>query len=135
LTPKQPDPRRPSRFGTRSLLGTLATASLFYPLLLCLALYGEWLAAYNTLGRAPVPMADDPKSIVEIRGLHIVTGVLMMGYLPAAFGAITLAVVDWVVSRNRFLLALRFGTVLVAWLMVIVLLRWDPGRVAEWWID
>ena len=118
------------------MLDAFATALLFYPLVFCAVLYGEWLIGWHALGHAPRPGLDDPKDIVEIGTLHVVTGVLLMGLLPAALLALVSNVAAAMRSRRRWIhLGLRLGAVLLAWPLVIGLLRWDPIRVAAWWFD
>ena len=121
-------------------MGALAIASLAYPLLLCGSFYAEWFVAWSALGHQPRPFLDDPKNIVEIGHLHLVTGVLIMGFIPMAFVSIALNGLH-VFWRHRgtkgvaLALTLRTVIVLVAWGAVIAAVRWDPNRVVEWWFD
>jgi hypothetical protein len=134
------EPRRPARAGPRTLVGALAIASLLYPLLLWMAFYAEWFIAWSALGHPPRPMLDDPKNIAEIGQLHLVTGVLIMGFLPMGLVAIVLNGLHafWrhgSTSRVTLAMVLRVVVVLLAWGASIAALRWDPHRVAEWWFD
>jgi len=130
------EPRRPARAGPTTWLGGAATASLFYPLLLCIVLYGEWLCAWAVLGHQPRPSLDDPKSIAVSAYWHNVTAVAFMGLLPVSWVAFALNLLHGIVRKLHWLETLtRVIGVVVAWAIVVGLLYWDPGRVVHWWFD
>jgi len=88
------------------------------------------------LGHCPEPSLNDPKFIDGASWMHPVTGILLLGFLPAGCVALVLNVhyaVTHRVSGKRLLLG---ATVVAAlWVGTVGLLRWDPGLVVYWWID
>jgi len=112
-------------------------ASLFLPLLVAAPLYGEWLLATWSLGHPPRPSLDDPKDIVGSNWMHGITALAILGALPAACAALALNVLEACFNRSsgpRAVVA-RMSVVIISWLALLALLRWDPGAVVYWWFD
>ena len=127
----RPTPRRPSR-----VLAVFAHLTLAYPLFLIGSLYGEWFMAWYMLGHEPQPSVDDPKYISGSSWMHPITGIAIMGFMPAACAALvlnTLYVIDRRLRGRR--LAIRVACLLALWLGMIALIRFDPHPILEWWLD
>lgn len=113
-----------------------ADAILLYPVLVVLFLYGEWLLAWSVLGHPPVPSWNDPKFIVGSSWMHGVTSLVLFGALPAlSVSVVFYPIVGMFPRASPRRLAVRVLTVAASWGALFVLLRWDPGRVLEWWLD
>jgi hypothetical protein len=117
------------------VLNIIATVFLFYPLLLAISLYAEWLLAWSLLSHKPVPSMDDPKSISG-NWMHWIVGPFLLGAAPAIVGAVVFNILHAVLNRARQRdLVVRGAILALLWAGLLVLLRADPGRVAEWWMD
>ena len=118
-------------------LSALQLYTLAFPFLLPLALYLTWLAGRITLGYWPRPSLDDPKYIgIWVSIPHALTTLLLMVGFPI-FAGIILSLLCRAVhdqaSRNRLLLISGFSSACMVG--AIMFLRWDPFRVAEWFMD
>ena len=88
------------------------------------------------LGHQPQPSLNDPKDIAGSSWLHPVVGLGIMGFLPAAFGAVifnTFYVLERRLRGRR--LTVRVFALLVIWLGTFALIRFDSQPVMEWWLD
>lgn len=113
-----------------------ADAILFYPVLVLLVLYGEWLLAWSVLGHPPVPSWNDPKFNAGSSWLHGLTGVVLFGALPALCASVVFyPIVGILPEPSPRRIALRALTVVGSWGPLFGLLWWDPGRVLAWWLD
>jgi hypothetical protein len=116
------------------MLGMLHLAAMAYPMLLVGQFYGCWLLAWAMLGRPPRPSWDDPKDVLGwIYGIAGLLVPLMPAALFAALCSITLRL-----ARSRSGPVKQIALVLLTltlWISGWALLRWDPWRVVEWWID
>lgn len=118
------------------LLRLAADATLLYPLLVVLCLYGEWLLAWSVLGHPPLPSLNDPKLLAGSSRLHGLTGVVLIGALPALCASVVFYPIVGILPRpSPRRIALRALAVVASWGALFALLRWDPGRVLEWWLD
>lgn len=127
----EPPSARPSR-----ALGLAAGLAAAYPLLLLGALYGQWLLSWWMLGHQPVSSLDDPKFIDGASWMHPVTGLALLGSVPAGAGALALNAIYIALRRPPVIAALlRIGLVVALWVGTLLLLRWDPGEVLYWWLD
>src|SRR5690349_552376 len=127
----RPTPRQSSR-----VLAAFADLTLVYPLILVGSLYGEWFLAWYMLGHEPQPSLDDPKDISGSSWMHPIAGIVIMGFMPAACGALvlnTLYVIDRRLRGRR--LAIRIACLSALWLGMIALIRFDPHPVLKWWFD
>lgn len=107
-----------------------------YPPLVLTSGYGEWLLAWCLLGHPPRISYDDPKGIAGSNVLHLVTFMVMQMRVPVA--SLTLALLPSALRRTalgRGQQALVGVAMLIIWFGVFLFLRWDPGRVWEWWWD
>ena len=117
-------------------LRRVAFLSLLLPLIVLASLYGEWLLATWSLGHVPRPSLDDPKDIAGSSWMHIITGLAIMGAVPAGLLEFVLNVVEIAVNRPTLVRGVaRMAVVIVSWVALFVLLRWDPGAVLYWWFD
>jgi hypothetical protein len=108
--------------------------ALTYPILLVGQFYASWLLAWVILGRQPRVSWDDPYETV---GMPYVLGGLLVPCLFAAAGITLGSLIARFVRRDApgwRSLALAILTVGI-WIAALALLRWDPLRVCEWWID
>jgi len=104
-----------------------------YPIGFVAFLYGTWLLAWIALGTMPVPMLNDPKGIPLIQIPYIITNVLMVGFPVVALAG---ALVQLMVSSRRMMIRFfHLGGVILVWILILMLLGWDPGRVLEWFFD
>lgn len=106
----------------------------FYPLLLLGSFYGTWLVAWINLGQMPRPSLDDPKSIgISVDIAYLITVLLLVGFPVAA--VIGVGIQLSAVNRP---LQLRLGLALLIfliWVGVLLLIRWDPFLVSDWFFD
>ena len=111
------------------------TLAYFFPVWLVGSFYATWLIAWMLLGHPPRPMLDDPKSIGNLMdAIYIIPGILMLGIpvlTPIGFAASFFCPIRSNLSQSGPL-AVLFIALCVFGLM---LLRWDPHRVVEWWFD
>jgi hypothetical protein len=112
-----------------------------YPLLPLIALYATWLTGWIVLGHAPRPSLDDPKDIGgPFPVAYVIAGLLLVS-LP--FGSIIgvvmgIFVTFWYVhSRrgSRWLAAVWTMLLLATYVTCVLLLKWDPLDVANWYLD
>ena len=117
-------------------LRRFAVASLLWPVLVVVLLYGEWLIATWSLGHVPRPSMDDPKDIAGSSWMGPITGLAILGAVPAALAALvlnTIAIELHQPTIRRGLL--RLGAVMMSWAVLVALVYWDPGHVLMWWFD
>jgi hypothetical protein len=127
-------PLRPRRYSKP--LAFFAAATFLYPLLVISALYGEWLLAWFALGHPPQPSLNDPKSIDGSSWMHGITGFALLGIFPVALLALALNVAHIALNRPSAARgAARIVGLVVLWLAILGLLRWDPLQVIYWWLD
>ena len=114
-------------------------AAYGYPIWLLLSFYFVWLAACFVLGRTPVPMRDDPKYIGSwLDWIYPLPAILLIAMpLMAPLGLVAGATYPLIGPRNRRhrIRAILIIVYILLCLGVVITLRADPGRVAEWWID
>jgi hypothetical protein len=108
-----------------------------WPAIVVAAFYLTWFAAWAALGRRPRPSIDDPKTIsILVDAPYFTTGVLFVTS-PAA----VICGLAAIVAHDRARRSLTFWTVvrsvlfLALWGGAIVLLRWDPFDVMNWFMD
>jgi hypothetical protein len=103
----------------------------FAPFALWVAMVSEAVRAWHYLGRWPSSNSPDPKTLP----LPFNTAIeLCVGlFVIASGGAIAL----WVTRRFRLLgqILLACAGAVAFWLLAFLLLRVDPGGVAEWYFD
>ena len=118
------------------LLKYAAIGSLFFPLLITSALYGQWLVATWRLGHFPRnDMSNDPAESTYL-WMHLLTMLSLLGTMPATLIAFVLNIID--LKRNpstRLQRVTRISILLVSWSVLYVLFSVDPGGVLGWWID
>src|SRR5688572_20939701 len=110
-----------------------------YPVWLVASFYATWVVAWFSLGHRPRPNLDDPKFIGGLIDLaHVIPGLLAIGLpvltplgLAASFCCPIRARNG---SRFKQSIALAF-LYFVLCTVALLVLRADPGRVVEWWID
>jgi hypothetical protein len=130
------DYARPTERPTSRLLAVFAHLTLSYPLFLIGSLYGEWFLAWHMLGHEPQASLNDPKYINGSSWMHPITGIAIMGLLPAAAGAPILNTMYVFRQRlNGRRLVIRFAWLSVLWLGMLALLRFDPHGIMQWWFD
>jgi hypothetical protein len=117
-------------------LALAADLAVVYPVLAVSALYAEWLVAWAVLGHQPRVSLDDPKDIPGSAWLGLVTFLALLGLFPAGCAAMVLTVLHAMSAerRGRRLVVQILG-LLTLWPGAFALIRWDPLRVMEWWID
>jgi len=110
---------------------------LSYPLALLAALYATWLAGRITLGYWPRPSLDDPKFIglwVDIP--YFITGLLLVVGLPVYIMSVLFLLYRAIYDESRRTTLLIFSAFSVAYIFsTIVVIRWDPLMVANWYMD
>lgn len=119
------------------LLRVAAVIAPAYPALVLILIYGNWLVAYLSLGRAPRPTLDDPKHIDPVNAVVHWLSVLGVALGFWLFWAAVLIMLLGLVpeqSRRRQL-GLRLGGSLLAMVAVYGWVRIDPGAVVEWYFD
>jgi hypothetical protein len=137
------------------LLGFVAWATLLYPVVLVIGLYGELLLAWYALGHQPRPRLDDPMHIagsnqllhVIINVLNVINILAIMGTIPVAWASLILNGMHVMTNRTPFGLRLvelfpvwlaLFGRLVLwfaLWLALLCLWNWDLSRVKYWWFD
>ena len=117
-------------------LAAAARLSLLFPLVVLASFYAEWLLASLVLGHPPRPSMDDPMDVPGMNWLHVGTGVALLAMLPMGLVALALNTYEASsrglsgrVAGRRAVLVLALLAGAIAWM------RWDPGRVMEWWWD
>lgn len=125
---------RPAR-GWGTILWSLA---YFYPVLSTACIYSSWLTACICLGRMPRPMLDDPKSIGGIVDaaymlsmIAILTAPIM---IPLCFFSSLICPLNLVRGRVTQAVILGIGYIAIT-VGLILIIRFDPGRVLEWLAD
>src|SRR5438105_14115721 len=101
-----------------------------------LSLYGQWFLSWAVLGHLPRSSLDDPKDVPIAGWLHIVTVLLMLGLMPAAWAGFIVDVVDVIAAPPQGIrIFLRFLAWSVAWRALAILWHADPGGVLYCWFD
>jgi len=116
-------------------LALAADLAVAYPLVAVGVLYVEWVVAWVVLGHPPRVSIDDPKEIPELSWLNLVTTLALLVLIPAGCAAIVLVGLHAIYAERRHRLVAQVVGLLTLWPGAFVLLRWDPLRVMEWWID
>jgi hypothetical protein len=117
-------------------LTRVATTTAAYPLFVLTVLYGQWLLSWSVLGHRPRPSIDDPKYIDGASWMHDITAIAILGFCPVGLCAAVLNTIHFLRHQNPgFVLSVRLSLILTLWLGTILLLRADPGRVVDWWLD
>ncbi len=98
------------------------------------AQHAAWCVGRLTLGHWPRPSVDDPTSIAAVVPFYWLTMALVVA-LPVCMIAM-LILPAFAASGRRWSLALTLiGFAVVAVVMGLVLLRWDPWRAGAWIAD
>lgn len=120
----------------------LANAGIALPLVILVFTYATWVLAWLRLGRQPVPIDDDPKTMGTV--IHGLTNVIMnlgewwrLGLaLALGSGANLVWVAMASTHRPKWVLAcVRLGSLLLAWGILMSAFQLDPFRVMEWVAD
>lgn len=114
----------------------LFLACVSYPALLISSLYVTWFVARLSLGRWPRPYLDDPKYINGIGIPYGITGFLLVTMPAVALASVGFA--GWLYCKRdpqaRTPMLYAVATILGA-VAAVVVLRWDPFQVADWYMD
>ena len=140
------DPTNPATYGglhrpwPRWVRRTLLVAS-FYPLSMLALVYLTYIVGAVSLGRLPRPMLDDPKGLGE--SVRLLMWITLLNF-PVTWLAMGLNVLGCALDyaqaprrrrrvglRSLYHLAIAIG----CWVVVILTLAVDPGRVLEWFLD
>ena len=130
---ESPTSKGPNRYGNRSV-PMLDLAAWLYPAVLIGSFYATWLVAWFALGHMPRPSLDDPKSIGILVDIpYMLTGILLIAFPAAAIVGIAFQLY----ASNRTRPKRLIGSALLAarWVVAILILRWDPMLVTEWYMD
>ncbi|MCI5129946.1 MAG: hypothetical protein D3904_00095 [Candidatus Electrothrix sp. EH2] len=101
-----------------------------YPLVMLLSISVTWLAAYISLGQAPVPSLNDPKNINSVVSIfHVITMLLLVFYIPT-MGA---GVISAFFCRDKDYT--RVSLTIALWLIVLFGLKIDPFNTVVWLFD
>lgn len=109
-----------------------------YPVCAASCFYATWLVAWFCLGHLPRPMLDDPKYIGGAMDVAYPLSVIVVSSVPllTPIGFVASFFSPMRVIKNGvqqgFVLAAIYVAVCVT---LVALVRHDPGRVIEWWID
>jgi hypothetical protein len=110
-----------------------------FPLLVLSSFYSTWIAGRVELGYWPRSSLDDPAGIGgPFFHLYYHSTELLVRFGFPMFGlALVTLVLICLVKRpdgwKRSLVELVFAVLAFCWMMVLV--RWDPLRVVEWYFD
>ena len=125
----------------RRWISGLCVLIAFYPTLVLVLFYGCWLVAAVSLGHRPIPSRDDPKYInVIVSAFYYAAGVGLLG-TPFAMALNLIAMmVDSVERRWRLGRPSRSQVRVpliscIGWLLFLLLIALDPGRVMYWFMD
>jgi len=115
----------------------LRACVLAYPAVLPLAFFNTWLAGRVSLGYWPRPSLDDPKYIGPwVSVLHSVTAFLMVVGLPAfVVGVLVLSYQAYRDATHRWSLLRVSGLSVACLVAAILVLRWEPLGIVEWYFD
>ena len=135
------DYARPSGRPAPRWLRRLALWMAGYPLLMLASLYATWLSAWVALGHRPRASLDDPKYIgpgVDVFYLAFI--LLMFGAIPALAVHVVALLAMLAVDRSPDRLVppstrLRLALAALAWVVALIVLASDPGRVLNWYLD
>lgn len=115
----------------------MTVAAWCYPVLLIAAIYSTWLIAWGVLGHSPRPSLDDPKQISRWVDLpYYISMALVVGFPAAIFVGIAATIWFGRIKQLRRIVVLGLVLSLLAmWAATILLLRWDPLLVGQWYMD
>ena len=110
-----------------------------YPVWLVGSFYFTWVVAGIQLGHQPRPMLDDPKSIGGLMEVvYYLPGFLLMALpvlAPLGFAvSFVYPASSGRIERYSLSIALA-GLYVLLCVAAVLLLRFDGGRVVEWWFD
>src|SRR4051812_34208319 len=108
------------------------TASL-QPFMVLVYLYATWITAWYVLGHRPRYWVDDPKYISPV-----VDVARSLVYCALLFGAPISLVTGLTLAGACYAWRAAVAPLLIlpfAWIAAYVILRWDPHRVALWYMD
>jgi hypothetical protein len=132
----QPLDYAPPARGRSRLLAAAAWISLWSPVLVAVAVYGEWLVSWACLGHRPRPSLDDPKGVDCSNWMYPIAALLMVGAVPAAVAALLLNLAHWRINTPPAMWgAIRLLIVVVSWAALAAVFGSDPGGVLYWWWD
>lgn len=122
------------RPGHRHWSAWLDHIAWLFPFIMLAAPYVTWVVAWMVLGHRPRPSLDDPTSVSTVAtGVYTAAGCILL-LAPG----VAVAGVLWQFMRThtpilrRCLLA---AVLCVTWVLCVFLLRWDPLRVMDWFMD
>ena len=121
----------PPRYATA--LRFSASAALLFPLLIAVAAYGAWFAAWYALGHPPRPLVDDPQYPGSDL-MHRIARAAMLGTVPAAAASLALNLLHVATSRPARSTA-RIVLLVASWVALLTVFLWDPGRAFAWYLD
>jgi hypothetical protein len=108
-----------------------------YPWCVIGGVYLEACLTRLSIGRWPIPMQDDPKGLVTIvtTPLHCLLALLCVGLLLAVPSSAFLGVVIWRDLKRDWRYALRLAIFAVGSIVLVQLVRIDPGDIWRWFLD
>lgn len=112
----------------------LNLAAWSYPVVLIASFYATWFVAWFALGHMPRPSLDDPKSIsILVDFPYVLTGILLVAFPGAAIVGIAFQLF----APNRTWPKRLIGCALLVtlWAAALLMLRWDPMHVGDWYMD
>lgn len=132
--------RGPSDFASRALFvkWIIWLVAFFYPVIAAICFYSSWLVAWVCIGHMPRPMLDDPKSIGGVMDFAYLISMLALLSAPvltplcffSSFSRPTQT------TRSRWLERICLPIVYIAICgSIYATIRFDPGRIVEWWFD
>jgi hypothetical protein len=96
-------------------------------------MYIAWMQAWFILGRRPQAHIDDPKLIA---GLTLYPEPVYCCTLAPVALLIHLVLLSWLALRAEWMLAaVHFWIALVSWVLIVLLVVFDPLRVCAWYFD
>lgn len=110
---------------------------LCYPLALLASLYATWLAGRIALGYWPRPSLDDPKFIsVWVDIPYFIHGLLLVVGLPVFIMSVLFLLYRAIFDERRRSALLLFAAFSITYMFfTIVVIRWEPLLVANWYMD
>jgi hypothetical protein len=103
-----------------------------------LAIYANWLVACIQLHHRPVPLIEDPKLIGRLTSvIYSVTNPLVdFASWALVFATSLLILISvWPQQFDRRNVIRKLCISVGAALIVLMMFKWDPGRVFEWYVD
>jgi hypothetical protein len=107
------------------------------PWCVIVGVYLEACLTRLSLGRWPIPMQDDPKGLVTVvtTPLHCLLALLCVALLLAVPSSVFLAMVSWRELKRDWHYALRLAIFAVGLIVLVQLVRMDPGDIWRWFLD